>query len=227
MKSKYILFVAITTTMSFLIGCGGDSKTNSEAENMDSSKMSNTVHDTSEKKMNSMNMQTADGDMMASMNSSMAKMTEVKMSGDFDQDFANMMIEHHQGAIDMSEQEIKTGKEGKIKEMAQQIVTSQNKEQTVLKDILKNYKPVKMAMGKHDELMQYMEEMKSDMAAIKMPGKSDIDFSLMMIAHHESAIKMAKAELKHGMNNQLKLIAKKEIDDQTMEISEFNKWIRN
>ncbi len=40
--------------------------------------------------------------LMASMNTMMDKMNSMKMCGDFDLDFANMMIAHHQGAIDMS-----------------------------------------------------------------------------------------------------------------------------
>jgi uncharacterized protein (DUF305 family) len=49
--------------------------------------------------------------LMSSMNSSMEK--GVNMTGDFDVDFATMMIEHHQGALDMSEMEIAQGKDEK------------------------------------------------------------------------------------------------------------------
>ncbi len=43
-----------------------------------------------------------DNGLMPAMNAMMGKMSSVKMSGDFDMDFANMMIEHHQGAVEMS-----------------------------------------------------------------------------------------------------------------------------
>ena len=128
------------------------------------------------------------------------------MTGDFDLDFANMTNEHHQGASDMSEQEVKMGKQENIKQIWQHIIICQKKEQATLKGILYNYKPMEIDKGKHDDLMQSMNEMKTDIPSLKMSCKSDIDFSLMMIAHHESAIKMAKVEIAHGMNVQLKSI---------------------
>ena len=65
-----------------------------------------------------------DNGLMASMNSMMDGMTNMKMTGDFDIDFANMMLAHHQAAIDVSEKEVSTGKDEKIKGMAQIILTS-------------------------------------------------------------------------------------------------------
>ena len=141
---------------------------------------------------------------MTSMNNMMDKMSSMKMSGDFDMDFANMMIEHHQGAIDMSEEELKSGTDEKIKGMTQNIITAQKEEQRKLRDIVKNRKPMKMDMGKHDELSKALDDMKANMSGMQMTGSTDKDFAIMMIPHHESAIKMAKAELSHGMNAQLK-----------------------
>jgi uncharacterized protein (DUF305 family) len=44
----------------------------------------------------------------------MAKMENMQMTGDFDLDFANMLIEHHQGAIDMSKIEVEKGADEKM-----------------------------------------------------------------------------------------------------------------
>ncbi len=46
----------------------------------------------------------------------------------FDLDFANMMIIHHQGAIDMSNEELKSGTDEKMKKMAEKIITKQREE---------------------------------------------------------------------------------------------------
>jgi len=177
-----------------------------------------------DKKMNMDNMKSNNG-MMTSMTKMMDNMSSMKMSGDFDMDFANMMIEHHQGAIDMSEEELKSGTDEKMKAKAQDIITKQKDEQNKLKDILKNSKPMKMDMGKHDELSKEMDNMKTDMSKMQMSGNTDKDFATMMISHHEGAIKMSKDELSHGMNAELKQMAKKVIDDQTKEIAEFKSWI--
>lgn len=63
--------------------------------------------------------------MMKDMNDKMASMT---MSGNQDIDFAMMMRLHHQGAIDMAQVEIKSGKEPKMRKMAKDIVAAQKKE---------------------------------------------------------------------------------------------------
>ena len=63
--------------------------------------------------------------MMKDMNDKMASMT---MSGNQDVDFATMMRMHHQGAIDMAQVELKTGKEPKMRKMAKEIVAAQKKE---------------------------------------------------------------------------------------------------
>lgn len=68
------------------------------------------------------------GDMHSSMMGTMKGMDSMKMSGDTDRDFAMMMKMHHQGAIDMAQMELKSGKDPKMKEMAKRIIEAQNKE---------------------------------------------------------------------------------------------------
>ena len=63
--------------------------------------------------------------MMKDMNDKMGSMT---MSGNQDVDFATMMRMHHQGAIDMAQVELKSGKEPKMRKMAKDIVAAQKKE---------------------------------------------------------------------------------------------------
>lgn len=69
-----------------------------------------------------------DGDMRGSMMGMMKGMESMKMSGDTDRDFAMMMKMHHQGAIDMAQMELKSGKDPKMKEMAKRIIEAQKKE---------------------------------------------------------------------------------------------------
>jgi DUF305 family protein family protein len=55
--------------------------------------------------------------------------------------------------------------------------------------------------------------------AIKFSNDVDRDFASMMIAHHQGAIDMAEAELRHGHNEQLRRIAQEIIVDQQQEIA--------
>lgn len=72
---------------------------------------------------------------------SMTQMNNMKMdmsqSGSIDQQFAQMMIPHHQGGIDMARAYLKSGAhEEKLKTMANNIVREQQKEIQQLQDWL-------------------------------------------------------------------------------------------
>ena len=66
--------------------------------------------------------------MMAMMKDMSGKMTSMPMSGNSDIDFARMMRIHHQGAIDMANAELSSGKDPQMKKMAKAIVSAQKKE---------------------------------------------------------------------------------------------------
>ena len=68
------------------------------------------------------------GDMRESMMGMMKSMESMKTSGDTDRDFATMMKVHHQGAIDMAQMELKSGKDAKMRAMAKRIIEAQQKE---------------------------------------------------------------------------------------------------
>lgn len=55
--------------------------------------------------------------------------------------------------------------------------------------------------------------------AVKPSGDVDRDFAAMMIPHHQGAIEMAQAELRHGSNEQLRRIAQEIIVEQQQEIA--------
>jgi hypothetical protein len=52
----------------------------------------------------------------------------IKPSGDVDQDFAAMMIPHHQGAIDMAVLELRYGRNERLRRIAQEIIVDQQQE---------------------------------------------------------------------------------------------------
>ena len=54
---------------------------------------------------------------------------------------------------------------------------------------------------------------------IRPTGDVDRDFVAAMIPHHQGAIEMAQAELRHGRNEQLRRLAQEIVVDQTQEIA--------
>jgi len=63
-----------------------------------------------------------------------------------------------------------------------------------------------------------MQKMMDDMA-VKPSGDIDRDFAAMMTPHHQGAIDMAVAELRHGTNEQMRRIAQEIIVEQQQEIA--------
>jgi uncharacterized protein (DUF305 family) len=72
--------------------------------------------------------------------------------------------------------------------------------------------------GFADEMSAAMDRMMDGMQ-VRPSGDVDRDFAAMMIPHHQGAIDMAVAELRHGGNPQLKRIAQEIIVDQQQEIA--------
>jgi uncharacterized protein (DUF305 family) len=71
----------------------------------------------------------------AAMNKMMADMT-IKPSGDVDRDFVEMMVPHHQGAVDMAQAELKYGHNEQLRQLAREIVAHQQREIVVMRNAL-------------------------------------------------------------------------------------------
>ena len=153
----------------------------------------------------------------------MHSMGSMKMTGDFDYDFANTMVTHHQSAVDMAKEVIAKGSNAEVKTLAQNVVTAQEAEIAQFKNITANYKMPEMKESKeaHNELGEIMEKMETDMKGMAKTGNADKDFLMMMIPHHKSAVTMSEEQLSHGKNLELKKMAQKIMNDQTAEIKQL------
>ncbi len=225
MKKNILIVAAFAVCISFMQACN-DSSTTKETT-------SDTAMNKDEASMKDMNGSGSEehSQMMTKMDSDMKA---VKMTGDFDVDFANMMIPHHQSAVDMAQSYLSKGKDEKIKTMAQHIIDAQKKEIDELKTLVANHKPAEKkegstdaghAGGEHNELMDIMNKTMEKMKGMKMTGDADKDFVMMMIPHHQSAVDMADNEISHGKHVEMKKFAQKVIDDQSKEIKEFENWL--
>lgn len=163
--------------------------------------------------------------MMGIMHRMMDKMKAMPMSKDPDDDFAMMMKVHHQGAIEMSEVELKDGDDAKMKEMARMIIDAQKAEIMQLDAFMAVHNPHITSMEFNTQMMSEMGKngKQADLQVIN--GNIDHDFAMLMIGHHHAAIENSRLELIYGHDLSMKAMAQKIIDAQQAEIKEFQDWL--
>src|SRR5438270_12086697 len=66
---------------------------------------------------------------MSNMNRSML----MTPTGDIDRDFVNVLVPHHQGAVDMARAEIKYGRNEELRQFARRLVSQQDDESSSLR----------------------------------------------------------------------------------------------
>lgn len=71
---------------------------------------------------------------------------------------------------------------------------------------------------------QANHRMHEDMA-IEFTGNADIDFLRGMIPHHQGAIDMARIELEHGQDPEVRKLAEQIIAAQEQEIAMMQRWL--
>ncbi|MFE6227858.1 DUF305 domain-containing protein [Streptomyces sp. NPDC057854] len=141
---------------------------------------------------------------------------------DADVMFAQMMIPHHEQALEMAKLADGRAEDDGIKKIVAAVEKAQDPEIQKMKAWLKGWgKPESAGAGHAMAGMMSEQDMKK-LAAAK--GKDfDRTFAELMIAHHEGAVEMAKDEEKNGANAEAKALAAEVVRAQTAEIAELRK----
>ena len=131
--------------------------------------------------------------------------------------FAQMMIPHHQQAIDMSDLAMKNSQNPQILDLAKKIKAAQGPEIDQMKNWLT--KSGLDANAPHSMMMDGMLS-DSDMESLKKAQGVTFDklFLSGMISHHEGAIAMAQM-IDESENSEVKALAQSIISSQTAEIA--------
>ncbi|RZJ80954.1 MAG: DUF305 domain-containing protein [Flavobacterium sp.] len=162
--------------------------------------------------------------MMEAMDKSMMDMHKAKITGNAEYDFASMMIPHHEGAVAMAQDVVKSGKSTELIAFSKNVIIAQQQEITMLKEFLKtaSQTPSANAEAFKKALAASMTPMMDGMAKAKLTNDIDQDFVALMIPHHQSAVDMAKAYLPFATDQKIKLLAQQIIQAQEEEI----KWLK-
>ncbi len=139
--------------------------------------------------------------------------------------FAQMMIPHHQQAIEMSDIILAKGRiDPKVSELASQIKAAQAPEIARMSGWLAGWgqNPSPSTAMDHGDGGGMMSQ--ADMDALESADDTEAArlFLTGMIAHHQGAISMAEDELTSGQNPEAKQLAQEIIDTQQAEITTMN-----
>ena len=157
---------------------------------------------------------------------------------DADTMFAQMMIPHHEQAVQMSEVMLtKDDLDPDIEALANKIVAAQGPEIDQLKTMLETWgEPTSMESGGMEGMdhgsdsgagMEGMmtEEQMQELEAAEGTEAAEM-YLTMMTAHHRGAIDMAQEEVAEGQNPQAIEMAQKVIEDQEAEIQEMERLLQ-
>lgn len=144
--------------------------------------------------------------------------------------FSQMMIPHHQQAVEMSE--ILLAKDdipAEVIEFAQGVIDAQGPEIDRMNTMLETWEedPVTGDMGEmdHGGMSGMMSE--EDMTALEDAKGTEAArlYLEQMTAHHEGAVDMAREEVTDGQNPQAIALAEQVIEDQEAEIAEMEQML--
>ncbi len=164
-------------------------------------------------------------DMGSSDSSSMDMGYSIPESADFndaDVMFAQMMIPHHEQAIEMSDIALdpNTGASAAIIALATQIKGAQDPEISQMKNLLTTWgMPTEMGSMDHSSMMDGMLSLEEMDTLGQLKGAEfDKAWAKGMIAHHEGAIEMANDVLANGKNSEILALANAVVSGQSTEI---------
>jgi uncharacterized protein (DUF305 family) len=141
---------------------------------------------------------------------------------DADVTFAQMMIPHHEQAVEMSNMILaKEGVNPDVIALAQQIKAAQQPEIDTLKSWLSAWGREPMSGGHQMGDGQMTEEEMKALDEADGPTGQEL-FLQGMIKHHEGAIQMARIEVNDGENPDAIALARSIVDSQQKEITTIN-----
>ena len=143
--------------------------------------------------------------------------------------FTQSMIPHHAQAVEMSAMMLgKQGVNPAVTELATKIKAAQGPEIDQMNGWLKGWNEP-TAMAGHGEAGHSMSGMMSDddLKALDAAQGKEADklFLTQMIAHHEGAVQMAKAEIADGQNSDAVKLAQGIVTAQESEIKEMKELL--
>jgi uncharacterized protein (DUF305 family) len=164
---------------------------------------------------------------------------DVTAHNDADTRFAQMMIVHHEDAIEMAELAVRNATTEEVRALGERIAEAQGPEIELMSGWLDAWGEAQpdeadmTGMGHEGMDMEGMDMEGMDQEAVmaELTGLDgaglDRRFLELMIEHHKGAIVMAETERGEGQNSDATGLSQKIIDDQTAEITEMTNLLNS
>ena len=149
---------------------------------------------------------------------------QAKSGNGTDRAFVAAMIPHHESAVDMAEIAQERGQSEFVKNLAEDIIRTQNDEIAVMRREDEGLETAGVKTGSLG-VPEHMTGMDGDPAELRTAEDFDTAFLQMMIPHHEGAIEMAKVELDKGGDRELLDVADAVVKAQEREITEMREQL--
>ncbi|MFN3727437.1 MAG: DUF305 domain-containing protein [Allosphingosinicella sp.] len=137
--------------------------------------------------------------------------------------WARKMIEHHRGAVAMSQILIDQGGEQRFVEMARQTIEKQQREIGELEQLVAG--GITGGSGEANPFGPVEQSMHQRMMAAS-GGNISETWARKMIAHHQGAVDMSEALIRQGGNPEVLAMARRTAEDQRREIAHLEAMLR-
>ncbi|GAB3510065.1 hypothetical protein GCM10027341_47960 [Spirosoma knui] len=145
------------------------------------------------------------------MQQMVTKLKKLQATGDPDFDYAFQAKIHNQGVQDLFKQEIQSGKDASLKQMAQTLLADAQKNQGLLEETLKQVKPSRPNQAFAQQQSRNIEAMNLKLqqtgSSDKLTADIDKNFTALLLDQRQDAIDMANTYLQYGKNNSLRTYA--------------------
>lgn len=145
------------------------------------------------------------------MQQMMEKLKKLQATGDPDFDYAFQAKIHAQGAQDLLKQEVQSGKDPALQQMAQSLLTTTQSDIMALDGTMRQLKPTRpnqaftQQQGRNIQAMTL--KMQQGGTADKFTNNFDKNFATLLLDHRQDAIDMANTYLQYGKNETLRSYA--------------------